>query len=194
MKERAKNVGLGMNRIDGLLKVTGAASYATDYAIKNPAHAVVFKSEIAAGKILEIDTGAAEKSVGVLTVITHKNAPKLNEKGGIRGGAFLQSPNIEFHGQHIGVVVAETDEQARFAARLIKVNYEKAEAKVDFEKHEKEAARPKAEDRQDAVRGDVETAWRNAEYKIEAVYETPIEHHQPMAPHATIAVWESAEK
>jgi len=190
MKERAKNVGLGMNRIDGLLKVTGAASYATDYAIKNPAHAVVFKSEIAAGKILEIDTGAAEKSVGVLTVITHKNAPKLNEKGGIRGGAFLQSPNIEFHGQHIGVVVAETYEQARFAARLIRVKYEKTDAKVDFEKHEKEAVLPKEKDKADASRGDVETAFRNAEHKFEAVYDTPIEHHQPMEPHATIAVWE----
>ncbi|MCY7349042.1 MAG: hypothetical protein LH614_22860 [Pyrinomonadaceae bacterium] len=86
MKERAKNVGQGMNRIDGLLKVTGAASYATDYALANLAYAVIFKSEIAAGKITEIETSAAEKAVGVLAVITHKNAPKLNEKGGIRGG------------------------------------------------------------------------------------------------------------
>ncbi|MBA3600956.1 MAG: xanthine dehydrogenase family protein molybdopterin-binding subunit, partial [Acidobacteria bacterium] len=194
MSERRKNIGQAMSRIDGLLKVTGAAEYATDYKIKNPAHAFIFKSAIAAGRIIDIDTSAAEKSAGVLAVITHKNAAKLNTNGGIRGGGMLQDAKVEYFGQNIGVVIAETFEQARFAARLIKVNYEKAEAKVDFEKHEKEAARPKAEDRQDAVRGDVETAWRNAEYKIEAVYETPIEHHQPMAPHATIAVWESADK
>lgn len=190
MSELKKNVGQAMNRIDGLLKVTGTATYATDYAIKNMAYAVIFKSAIAAGKILDLDTSEAEKAAGVLAVITHKNAPKLNVNGGIRGGALLQSPNIEFHGQHIGLVVAETFEQARYAARLVKVSYEKTDAKVDFEKHEKEAVVPKEKDKADAVRGDVETAFRNAEYKIEAVYDTPIEHHQPMEPHATIAFWE----
>jgi len=194
MNERKKNIVQAISRIDGLLKVTGAAEYATDYKIKNPAHAFIFKSTIAAGRIVDIDPSEAEKSAGVLTVITHKNAPKLNLNGGIRGGGLLQNGQVEYFGQNIGVIVAETFEQARFAARLIRVNYEKAEAKVDFEKHEKEAVRPKAEDRKDAVRGDVETALRAAEYKIEAVYETPIEHHQPMAPHATVAVWEAADK
>jgi xanthine dehydrogenase YagR molybdenum-binding subunit len=194
MTNRKKVIGEAINRIDGLLKVTGAASYATDYPVKNVAHAVIIKSTIAAGKILEIDTSEAEKAAGVLAVITHKNAPKLNQRGGIRGGAMLQDTNIEFYGQHIGVVVAETFEQARHAARLVKVTYEKANAKVDFDKHVKEAVRPRAEDRADAARGDVETAFRNAEYKIEAVYDTPIEHHQPMAPHATIAVWEAADR
>jgi len=194
MSEQIKNIGQAMSRIDGLLKVTGAAEYATDYKIKNPAHAFIFKSTIAAGKILDIDQSEAEKSAGVLAVITHKSAAKLNLNGSIRGGGLLQDAKIEFFGQHIGVVVAETFEQARYAARLIRVNYEKAAAKVDFDKYEREAARPKAEDRQDVLRGDVETAFKNAEYKIEAVYETPIEHHQPMAPHATIAVWEAADK
>ncbi len=190
MSELKKNVGQAMNRIDGLLKVTGTATYATDYAIKNMAYAVIFKSAIAAGKILDLDTSEAEKAAGVLAVITHKNAPKLNVNGGIRGGALLQSPNIEFHGQHIGLVIAETFEQARYAARLVKASYEKTDAKVDFEKHEKEAVVPKEKDKADVVRGDVETAFRNAEYKIEEIYDTPIEHHQPMEPHATIAFWE----
>ncbi len=190
MSNRKKIIGEAVSRIDGLLKVTGAANYATDYQVKNPAHAFIFKSEIAAGKIADIDVSAAEKSAGVLAVITHKNAPKLNEKGGIRGGAFFQNPNVEYHGQHIGVVVAETYEQARFAARLIKVSYEKTEARVDFDQDTKNAALPKDKDKADAVRGDVETAFQSAEYKLEAVYNTPIEHHQPMEPHATIAVWE----
>jgi xanthine dehydrogenase YagR molybdenum-binding subunit len=190
MNERGKAVGQAVSRIDGLLKVTGAAHYATDYAVANLAHAFIFKSTIAAGKILDIDTRQAEKSAGVLAVITHKNATKLNPSGGIRGGGMLQDAKVEFHGQHIGVVVAETFEQARFAASLIRVNYEKAEAKVDFEKHQKEAVKPKAEDKADAARGDVETAFRNAQHKVEVVYDTPIEHHQPMEPHATIAVWD----
>jgi xanthine dehydrogenase YagR molybdenum-binding subunit len=192
--KRKNVVGEAIDRIDGILKVTGAAKYATDYALKNPAHAFIFKSTIAAGRILEIDTQEAEKSAGVLAVITHKNAPKLNPQTPIRGGGMLQSASVEFHGQHIGVVVAETFEQARFAARLIKVQYEKTEAKVDFAKLQKDAAKPKDKNLDDAARGDVEKAFANAEHKIEAVYETPIEHHNPMEPHATIAVWDGADK
>ncbi|HEY0048324.1 MAG TPA: xanthine dehydrogenase family protein molybdopterin-binding subunit [Pyrinomonadaceae bacterium] len=194
MSKRKNVVGESISRIDGILKVTGAAQYATDYAIKNPAHAFIVKSTIAAGKILEIDAAEAEKSAGVLAVITHKNAPRLNPQSPIRGGGMLQSANVEFHGQHIGVIVAETFEQARFAARLIKVRYEKADAKVDFAKHEKEAVKPKDKNLDDAARGDAEKAFQNAGHKIDVVYETPIEHHQPMEPHATIAVWESADK
>src|SRR5215213_2191467 len=194
MSKRKNVVGESISRIDGILKVTGAARYATDYAIKNPAYAFIFKSTIAAGKILDIDTREAEKSKGVLAVITHKNAPQLNPQSPIRGGGMLQSASVEFHGQHIGVVVAETFEQARFASRLIKVRYEKTEPKVDFVKLEKEAVKPKDKNLDDAARGDAEKAFQAAEYKIDAVYETPIEHHNPMEPHATIAVWESADK
>lgn len=194
MEARKKFVGEAVNRIDGLLKVTGAAEYATDYKIPNPAFAVVFKSEIAAGKITEIDTGAAEKANGVLAVITHKNAPKLNEKGGIRGGGLLQNANVEYFGQTIGVVVAETFEQARAATHLVKVSYERSDAKTDFDKLMTSAAKPKDPNTQDAIRGNVETALAAADAKVEEIYETPIEHHQPMEPHATIAVWESDEK
>ncbi|MEP7144561.1 MAG: xanthine dehydrogenase family protein molybdopterin-binding subunit [Ferruginibacter sp.] len=190
MNEPGKNIGQGFDRIDGILKVTGTANYATDYKIKNIAYAVIFKSTIAAGEIMNIDTSEAEKAAGVLTVITHKNAPKLNVKGGIRGGALLQGPNIEFYGQHIGLVVADSFEQARYAALLVKVDYKKTDARTDFDKLEKEAVVPKDKDKADMIRGDVETAFANGEYTIEAVYETPIEHHHPMEPHATIAVWE----
>ena len=193
MKERAKIIGQAMNRIDGLLKVTGTANYSTDYRVENPAHAVIVKSTIAAGRINKIDAREAEKSPGVIAVITHENAPKLPNPN-LRGGAILQDAKIEFYGQHIGVVVAETYEQARFAARLIKVDYEKAEGRVDFERLEKQAVKPKDENRADAVRGDVEAAFQSAAYKIDEVYETPIEHHHPMAPHATIAVWETADR
>ncbi|MDO9376488.1 MAG: xanthine dehydrogenase family protein molybdopterin-binding subunit [Ferruginibacter sp.] len=185
-----KNIGQGLDRIDGLLKVTGAANYATDYKIKNVAYGVIFKSTIAAGEIATIDLSEAEKLPGILTIITHKNAPTLNVKGGIRGGALLQGPKIEFFGQHIGVVVAETFEQARYAAQLVKVTYRNGEGRVDFEKLAKEAELPKEKDKADKRRGDVDAAMSSSEVTIDAVYETPIEHHQPMEPHSTIAVWE----
>src|SRR5436190_16768266 len=126
-----QSLGQPVNRIDGILKVTGAAPYATDYPIKNIAYAVLFKSTIAAGTITGIDSSEAEKSPGVLSIVTHKNAPKLNVKGGLRGGALLQSDEIKFYGQHIGIVVAETFEQARHAVQLIKMTYNKSNATID---------------------------------------------------------------
>ncbi|RNL55779.1 xanthine dehydrogenase family protein molybdopterin-binding subunit [Pedobacter jejuensis] len=190
MEEKNKSIGKAVNRIDGILKITGKATYATDYPAKNMAFAVIFKSTIAAGTITNIDTTLAEKAKGVLTVITHKNAPKLNEKGGIRGGALLQSPEILFYGQNIGVVVAETFEQATHAAHLIKVDYQKKEGKTDFEKLAPSAATPKGKELADLVRGDAKGTLNTAAIKVEEIYETPIEHHHPMEPHSTIAVWE----
>lgn len=188
MEERNKTIGTPVSRIDGILKVTGKANYSIDHPVKNTAHAVIFKSTIAAGKIVDIDTTAAEKAPGVLAVITHKNAPKLNERGGIRGGAMLQSPVVEFFGQHIGLVVADTFEQAAHAAQLVKVEYDKKEPRVNFDKLAGKAVPSKG--REDEKRGDAKAALQNAAVKVEEVYATPIEHHHPMEPHATIAEWQ----
>lgn len=189
MKDTNKAVGSPINRIDGIAKVTGKAPYSMDHSVTNPAYALLVKSTIAAGTIRDIDSAAAEKAPGVLAIITHKNAPKLNVKGGLRGGALLQSPEIEFFGQNIGIVVAETFEQARYASRLINVTYEKKEPKVDFDQVADQARMPKDKDKADAKRGDVQAALRQATHKVEEVYETPIEHHHPMEPHAAIAEW-----
>lgn len=192
MSNRIKTIGEAVNRIDGLLKVTGAAQYATDFSVANSAHGFLVKSEIAAGKILDIDTSAAEKSPGVIAVITHKNAPKINAVRAVRGGAILQNADVNYFGQNIGIVVAETFEQARQAARLVKVKYEKATPKADFETLKAQAVRPQT--REDEMRGDVEKAFATAEFKVEETYHTSIEHHQPMAPHATVAMWEADDK
>ncbi|MEP7039084.1 MAG: xanthine dehydrogenase family protein molybdopterin-binding subunit, partial [Acidobacteriota bacterium] len=179
-------------RIDGFLKVTGTANYAMDFPVNNSAHGFLFKSEIAAGKILDIDTSAAEKSPGVIAVITHKNAIKIKPSRSLRGDAVLQNADIEYFGENIGVVVAETFEQARYAARLVKVSYQKAVPKVDFEKEKNSAVGAKG--REDEIHGDVEKAYQNAAFKVDETYITPIEHHHPMAPHATIAVWDGDDK
>jgi len=187
MQERNKITGTPVSRIDGILKVTGKADYSTDHPVKNVAYAVLFKSTIAAGSIASIDVAEAEKAPGVLTIITHVNAPKLNVKGGIRGGAMLQSSTIEFYGQHIGLVVAETFEQARHASHLVKVTYTKSAPNVDFEKLAKQAV--PAKEPKEEKRGDTQAALNAADYKVEEVYATPIEHHHPLEPHATIAEW-----
>jgi xanthine dehydrogenase YagR molybdenum-binding subunit len=192
MSKKINALGEAVNRIDGFLKVTGRANYAMDFPVENAAHAFLLKSETAAGRILSIDTSEAEKAPGVIAVITHENAPKVTRSRALRGGAILQDASIEYWGENIGVVVAETFEQARFAARLVKVNYEKAPAKVDFEKEKAQAKKPAQ--REDEIKGDAERAFQAAEFKVDETYITPIEHHQPMAPHATIAVWEGEDK
>ena len=90
------------------------------------------------------------------------------------------------------MVVAETFEQARYAASLVKVNYQKTPAKVDFEKEKANAK--KSAQREDEIKGNVEHAFKSAAVKLDETYITPIEHHQPMAPHATLAVWDGEDK
>ena len=185
-----KAIGEAVNRIDGILKVTGAANYATDWPVKNIAHAFIVKTTTAAGTITNIDTSAAEKASGVIAVISHKNAPKLTGSGNASGGSIFQDNKVEFFGQHMAVVVAESYEQARSAGELIKVTYEKTTPKVNFEELSKSAPKATSPNRADAIRGDFEKAYAAAEQKIDFTYETPIEHHQPMEPHSSIAMWE----
>ena len=187
-------IGEAFSRVDGIEKVMGKATYATDFPVNNVAYGYLIKSTIAAGKIIAADTGKAEKSGGVIAIITAENALKLKPGKGLRGGSYLQNPDIHFFGENVGIVVAETFEEARTAARLVEIKYEKSAPKVDFEKEIKSAQQPKADDRKPAVKGDFAANFQNAEYKIDALYETPVEHHNPMAPHATLAVWDADDK
>lgn len=200
MKNTNKIVGTAVNRVDGLLKVTGAAKYAAEYQFQNVAYAFPVQSTIAAGKILDIDTSAAEKSSGVLAVITHKNALKLAprpepvtaQNRATRSIPVLQDVKIYQFGQYIGLIVAETYEQARNAARLVKVSYETEKPVIDFDENVSKAYKPEiinAGYATDTMKGDVEAALKTANFTVAETYETPIEHHHPMESHSTIAVW-----
>ena len=183
-----KLIGQAINRIDGLLKVTGAANYSVDFPIKNAAYAFIVKSSVANGTVTDIDSEQAEKSPGVVAVISYKNAPKLKPSGNLKGGVIFQEPKVEFFGQNIALVVAETYEQARSAAQLVKVSYQKSTPVVDFDANMGKAVTPNRS--RDASRGDFDTAFNAAEHKIDFTYQTPIEHHNPMEPHAAIADWD----
>jgi hypothetical protein len=130
-----KSVGTAIDRVDGRLKVTGAAKYATDFTAKNTAHAVLVGSAIAKGKIKKIDADAALQAPGVLAVITHQNVSKkvsklttIREdffKGGKPGEDRLPLADdvIYYAGQYVAVVVADSVERALYAAALVKVTY-----------------------------------------------------------------------
>ena len=188
-------VGKPLNRVDGYLKVTGGARYSAEFPVAKLVHAVTIQSTIAKGKIAQIDTRAAEQVPGVLMVMTHLNAPKVDgEAGGERKLPLLQDNLVHYSSQHIGVVVADTFEQAMQAAALVKVRYDEEPPALHLKEnldHEyvPEGKIPRNEP-PDSAHGSVAQGLAAAAVKVEQTYTTPVENHNPMEPHATTAVWQ----
>lgn len=192
--------GQPVDRVDGRLKVTGGARYAVEFPAERMAHAVLVGSTIANGRIKSIDTSVAERVPGVLHVMTHENAPKLkpvmtNPAEGDAAGRRvpLQSPTVYYSGQYIALVVAEKLEQARHAAELVRVTYDEQPPATDMGEERGKARVPKqkvAGKPADSARGDADAALSAAAVRVDEIYRTPTEHHNPMEPHATTAAWE----
>ena len=194
-------VGRPVSRIDGRQKVTGTAQYSAEYDFPNLAYAAILQSTIAKGHIKEIDTREAEGMPGVLAVITYKNAPRIQaikpdqttvSQPGEKDLLPLQSNEIFYNGQHIAVVVADTFERATFATTRIKVKYDAQKPAATIEQGRKNAFKPKDFLGQPAQiqRGNAKAKMQSASVRVDHTYTTPTEHHNPMEPHATIAVWD----
>src|SRR5687767_40189 len=196
----ARYIGKEMSRVDGVAKVTGKAKYAAEFRVPNLAYGFITTSTIAKGTIKSIDTKDAESSPGVVRVFTHLNTPKFGpnatEDAPPRGNQperdtsfrALQSDRIYFNQQPVALGIAESYEQARFAARLIKVTYNAEKHVTDTEAVRDQAKVPGQQPPK--PRGTPEQAMQSAAVKVEAEFRIPIEHHNPMEPHAAIAVWE----
>jgi xanthine dehydrogenase YagR molybdenum-binding subunit len=187
-------VGQPLNRLDGREKVTGSAKYAAEWEFDNLAHGVLLQSTIAKGKILDVDTSAAEKEPGVIKIITFKNAPKVNESKDLpheNSLGLLQSNQIFYNRQNIGVIVAETFEAARDAASLVKFTYSQEPHEVVFADQLNNTITPEPQfGRQpDYKRGDFDAALKAAEITQSEIYTTPTENHNPMETHATTVLW-----
>jgi len=194
-------VGKPIDRVDGRLKVTGAATYSAEYYPQNLVYGVIVQSTIAKGRINNLDSHLAEKSPGVVAVMTYKNSmtlhfPQSSDPGGGKFGEKdllpLQSDRIFYGGQNIAVVMAETFEQAEYAATLLKVDYEEAKPAIGLKENIELAYKPAsglggAETQ--VKRGDADAAFESAAVKIEETYTTPVYHHNAMEPHATTAEW-----
>jgi xanthine dehydrogenase YagR molybdenum-binding subunit len=190
-------IGKPIDRIDAHLKVTGMAKYAAEFRVPNAVHAVLVQSTIAAGSITGFDLKEAEGMPGVLAIITPDNAGRLSHPEKVPqavAGPLLQNKDILFNGQHVAVVVAETLEQAQAAASAVRVTYSRGEATTSMDsmlgqayapKHFRNGQRPP-----DSNRGDPDGAFNGGAVKLDTTYITPIEHHNPMEPHATIAAWD----
>jgi xanthine dehydrogenase YagR molybdenum-binding subunit len=187
-----KATGVALPRRDGPAKLRGTAPFAYEHPVDDPVYAHLVQATTARGTVTGVDVSGAQAIDGVLAVLTHENAPRLADTGNAEL-AVLQDPKVWFRGQVIGVVVATTPETARQAAAAIQVTYDTQphETRLDadaaglFTPEKVNPALPAETDQ-----GDVTAALAAAEVTVDAVYTTPMEHNNPMEPHATIACWD----
>jgi xanthine dehydrogenase YagR molybdenum-binding subunit len=190
----APSTGKPIRRLDAIAKVTGTARYAAEFNPPGTVHAVMVCSTIANGRVASIDVVHAQSLPGVLSVMSHVHPPVVAVHGKAaleppagRVLALLQDDRVHYSGQPIALVVAESLEQARSAARVLHITYVAEPAQSDFTEARKTLITPTMAQGTDSQRG---RAPRPVSARaISASYSTPIEHHNPMEPHATVAVW-----
>jgi xanthine dehydrogenase YagR molybdenum-binding subunit len=187
-------IGQPITRIDGRKKVTGAAPYGVEHALPNLVYGVGVPSRIGRGRITRIDTSTAERMPGVIAVLHHANAPRLHRPAGrfeesSRPGESrppLADDMVYYYGQFVALVVAETFEQAQDAAWHVRVDYASAPPQIALDQAPNKHGDPAAK----YARGDAETAYQQAAVKLESTYDIPVETHNPMELHGSIAVWD----
>lgn len=206
----ASYIGTPTSRIDGLAKVTGKAKYAAEFNAPGLVHGSIVTSTIAKGCVARIDCSAALGVKGVLDVFTHANRPSMADddqayKDDVAPGGSpfrpLYGSRIMFNGQPIALVVAETSEIARFAASLVRVEYETDSHATDMRRRREASIPVKALARPDDApctppksRGRPAEALAAAAVRHAGEYYVPIEHHNPMELYASTVVYEGGGK
>ena len=188
--DRLSIVGKPVDRIDGPLKTTGTARYAYERhdAVPRCAYGYVVGAGIAKGTIRSIDLAAAKAAPGVIAIVTAANAGPLG-KGDKNTARLLGGPKVEHYHQAIALVVAESFEQARWAAQRLRVNYEREPGAFDLAFAKESATKPTTGTPDTAV-GDFDGAFAAAPVTLDVTYTTPDQSHAMMEPHASTAVWD----
>ncbi|WP_255946033.1 xanthine dehydrogenase family protein molybdopterin-binding subunit [Streptomyces odontomachi] len=197
-------VGQPLDRVDGPAKVTGGARYSAEIALPGITYAALVGARIAEGRVTGMDTTAAERAPGVLAVLTHRNLPrvaKVRLLPSLAGHAApgetffpMQDDVVHYFGQPVALVIADAPERARFAARQVHVDYEAGVPTTTVDQGREHAYEP------DAIfagfipgrssRGDVEAGLREADARVDLTYRMAPNHHNPIEPSATTAVWD----
>src|SRR5215469_12631527 len=188
-----KAIGTSLDRRDGPQKVTGTAPYAYEHHFDNPCYLFPVQSDVARGRVTRIDASAAVALPGVVGVLTHENAPRLADTSD-RELAVLQDGQVAFRGQYVAAVIAETLEIARYAASLVNVSYDEEPHDVVLRADRDDLYAPSQVNAgypTDSEEGDFDLAFSSAAVKLDETYGTPMEHNNPIEPHATVALWEA---
>jgi xanthine dehydrogenase YagR molybdenum-binding subunit len=185
-------VGKPLDRVDGRLKVTGGARYAYEMQQAGVLYGFVVEASIGKGTIRSIDTRAAEKAPGVRLVLTHRNAPPQGTGDHHEAHPVLTGPQVTYYGQPVAFVVADSFEEARAAAYLVNVKYDRSSGKYALRSNLDEARvpKPKGAPAADSAVGDFAAAFGGAPVQIDVTYTTPLQSHAMMEPHATLAMWD----
>ena len=202
--ERPRVVGTGIDRVDGPLKVTGAARYAADAPVPEPLFAVLVQSTIARGRIRAFDEDAARAIDGVVEILTYRNAPRVRETGFVYtiptifvedGLMPLQRDEVHYWGQFVAAVIGTTFEAARAGALALRVHYVEAPAVLTLEgaRGRRERVEQWFGSPLNLDRGDVDGALEASDAIVDATYTTPEETHNPLEPSATLAHWNAGE-
>jgi xanthine dehydrogenase YagR molybdenum-binding subunit len=188
---RPQAIGQPLPRIKGRAKVTGAARYAWEHDLSDPLYAYPLQAAVARGRIISIEADAASALEGVVAVITHDNATELQSDKD-KELWILQSGNVGFRGQFIGMVIAESLEIAGHAASLVEVQYDEQPHDADLRADRDDLYAPECVNAgfpTDTGKGDVDAALQAAEVVVDRTYMTPMEHNNPMETHTTVAIW-----
>lgn len=197
-KVLAPAVGMSLDRIDGVPKVTGAAIYAYENPVADVTYLYPIQSPIAAGTITAINPSAALALPGVFAVLSHENAPLLHPAKPSPPTflemevSVLQSSEVTYHGQFVAAVIACTLEIAQEAASLVDVVYDARPHRVELHATDPDLFRPErvnAGHPTDTTTGDIEVGLAGAAVTVDQTYTTPAVRNNAIEPHSTIAVW-----
>jgi xanthine dehydrogenase YagR molybdenum-binding subunit len=193
-------IGWPLDRVDGVLKATGRAPYA--YEVKecgDAAYGWIVEASIGRGHVDTVDTSEAERAPGVLLVLTHRNAPAQppystqgEEERFARSWPQLSDDEVGHYGEPVAFVVAQTLEQARAAAALVRVDYAVQPGEYDLPANLGQARKPEDDSKgePDTAQGDFKGGFAAAPVRIDVTYTTPFHIHAQMEPHASLAWWE----
>lgn len=185
-------LGAPAERREGRQKVTGGARYAAEHPLPDRAHARPVPATVARGRVTAVDTTAALELPGVLTVLTHENAPRLTEPDDPTL-AVLQEPGVPHRGWTVALVVARSLEEARAAAAAVRVEYAAEEHDVTLAADHPEVYEPETANAGHPARreyGDPDSAFVSAPVRVDVSYRVPPLHNHPMEPHTSTARWE----
>jgi xanthine dehydrogenase YagR molybdenum-binding subunit len=198
-------IGRSTPRVDGPQKVSGTAQYASDFHFPGMLYAVPVEATIANGRVVKLDTGVAEKMPGVRAILHRENIGKIFRSvlgPGFEGIIDERRPPFEddvvrYYGQYIALAVADTFESAKAAADAVRVTYDKEKPNVDTDLKADDEPQVVATqfgpaNRVQSERGNAESAFATAPVKLDQIYVTPAETHNPIELHATTAIWDGS--
>ena len=195
-----QGLGMGRPRRDGALKVRGEAAFAAEHIFPGMVYGALVYSTIPKGTIRTLNVDAARTAPGVVLVMTYENAPRMAppepfyaSPTGMAGSALpvMQDATIHWNGQPVAVILADTQEEADYAASLVQVEYDAVPAMTRFEEAV-ENAQTGFHARRDLkyLSGDAEAALAEAPVSVDVLFTTPRHNHNQIEPHAVTVAWQ----